>query len=226
MKEYYSIKQRGREADIYIFGDIELYQWIESDVTAYSIAKQIGDIDADVINVHIDSYGGYISEGWAIYNALRNHPAKIKTYGDGFVASAALYPFLAGDERYASSVSAYFMHNGITSASGNAEDLRSAADVVETMTEIGKQAFIDRAGMDEETVTALMDAETWLTPEMALEYNIATAIVADKAPTYAQSVKKSIMQKLIQPVKQAEKPKEPETAVETLKEKLGSFFND
>lgn len=77
----------------------------------------------------IDSYGGAVSEGWAIYNALLQHPAKINTYGDGFVASAALFPFLAGDNRYASNLSAYYLHEVLVSACGYADDLRAAAQM-------------------------------------------------------------------------------------------------
>ena len=141
--------------------------------------RQIETIDADTIHVHIDSYGGAVSEGWAIYNALLQHPAKINTYGDGFVASAALFPFLAGDNRYASNLSAYYLHEVLVSACGYADDLRAAAQDADTMTSIGIRAFVERAGMREEDIRELMRSETWLTPEQALEYNIATAVTAD-----------------------------------------------
>ena len=107
MNRYFAIQQAERTADIYIFGDIVPFAFFEGDVSAHSIVQQIQELDVDTIRVHIDSYGGAVSEGWAIYNALREHPAKIVTFGDGFVASAALYPFMAGDERYASNLSAY-----------------------------------------------------------------------------------------------------------------------
>ena len=106
---YYAVQQADGQAVIYIFGDIVPIALMDGDVSASSMIRQIEDIDASEIHVHIDSYGGSVSEAWAIYNALLQHPAKIITYGDGFVASAALYPFLAGDERIASSLSAYFL---------------------------------------------------------------------------------------------------------------------
>ena len=107
---YYTLQQAGREASIYIFGDIVKEVWWEGDTSAYSLKEQIKSLDADTINVMIDSYGGVVSEGWAIYNELCRHPARIHTYGTGFVALAALYPFMAGDERYAMEPSAYFFH--------------------------------------------------------------------------------------------------------------------
>lgn len=198
MKKYYAIQQADRQADIYIFGDIVPFEFFEGDVSANGIKNQIKGLDVDEIRVHIDSYGGSVSEGWAIYNALREHPARVTTYGDGFVASAALYPFLAGDERIASNLSAYYMHQVLVSAEGYADDLRKAANEADTMTDIGINAFVERAGMDAETVKSLMAAETWLTPAQALEYGIATAIAVDTTAPVAQAAKKDIMQKMFQ----------------------------
>lgn len=212
-KKYFAIQQLERSADIYIFGNIVPFAWYESDVTAASIVKQIQNLDVDEIRVHIDSYGGSVSEGWAICNALRQNPAKVTTYGDGFVASAALYPFLAGDERYASNLSAYYFHQVSVSANGYADDLRAAANEAETMTEIGIQAFVDYAGMDAKEVKDLMDAETWLSPSEALEKGLATAILADESVGFAQDAKRQILQRVLQsdrtPEKQAVPLQEP-----------------
>lgn len=209
MKSYFAVQQAERSADIYIFGDIVPFQWLDGDTSANGIRRQIEGLEVDEIRVHIDSYGGAVSEGWAIYNALRQHPAKIVTYGDGFVASAALYPFLAGDERHASSLSAYYLHRVIVSAEGYSDDLRAAAEDADTMTEIGIAAFVERAGMTAEEVQALMERETWLTPAEALEHGIATSIDADPAPRYAQAAKRDILQRVLRqdaPVAQQPEP--------------------
>lgn len=198
MKTYFSIQQANRRADIYIFGDIVPLEWFPGDVSAYGLQQQIEQLDVDEIAVHIDSYGGAVSEGWAIYNTLRAHPAKIVTYGDGFVASAALYPFMAGDERYASNLSAYYFHEVMTGAHGYAKDLHAAAAEAELLTEIGTKAFTERSHMTEDEVREMMAAETWLTPEQALERGIATAIVADELPKFAQSAKRAFIQQLMQ----------------------------
>lgn len=229
MKNYFAIQQAGRKADIYIFGDIVPYEFWEGDVSAYGLRQQIEALDVDEIDVHIDSYGGAVSEGWAIYNTLRAHPAKIVTYGDGFVASAALYPFMAGDERYASNLSAYFFHEVMTGASGYAKDLYAAAAEAELLTEIGTKAFTERAGMAEEDVRELMAAETWLTPEQALERGIATAIVADESPKYQQSAKRAFIQKMIStPAQTPTEPKKPpeKTAKEKLMQALSGLVNN
>ena len=76
--------QNGREADIYIFGDIvepiEKEFWgLKAMYRAYHSSTKVKDLDVDMINVHINSYGGVVSEGLAIYNTLKNHKAKVRT---------------------------------------------------------------------------------------------------------------------------------------------------
>ena len=211
-KQFFAIQQLDRGADIYIFGDIVSYPWTEQgEASGMSIVNQIKNLDVDEIRVHIDSYGGSVSEGWAIYNALRQHPAKIVAYGDGFVASAALFPFLAGDERIASSLSAYYFHQVMVSASGYADDLRAAADEAEKMTEIGINAFVERTGMDADQVRQLMQAETWMTPAPALDCGLATSITTDGALPIAQDAKRAVMQRVLQVDKPAASATVPPT---------------
>lgn len=226
-RKFYAIQQLDRGADIYIFGDIVSYPWTEQgEASGMSIVNQIKNLDVDEIRVHIDSYGGSVSEGWAIYNALRQHPAKIVAYGDGFVASAALFPFLAGDERIASSLSAYYFHQVMVSASGYADDLRAAADEAEKMTEIGIDAFVERTGMDADEVRQLMQAETWMTPAQALDCGLATSITTDGALPIAQDAKRAVMQRVLNPpdeTKPEKKPKE-EPAEKTLMQALAEII--
>lgn len=196
-QKYYAIQQAGRSADIYIFGDLTSWPWKESDVSSYTLAREIQGLDADEINIHINSYGGEIAEGWAIYNALRESRARVTTYADGFVASAAIYPFMAGEARIASNLSAFFFHRGMTGAYGNAEELRKAADEIEKLTEIGLEAMRN-AGIDAEKVREMETAETWLTAAEALDMGIATEVHAEteqKAP--AQSVRRLILEKVM-----------------------------
>ena len=223
MKRYYAIQQLDRVADIYIFGDIVPFEFFDGDVSAAGIVDEIKDLVVDEIRVHIDSYGGAVSEGWAIYNALRQHPARVVTYGDGFVASAALYPFLAGEERVASNLSAYFFHRVSIRAEGYSDELRAAADEADMMTDIGISAFVERTNMDEAEVRRLMDGETWLTPAQALEYGLATSTHKDDGLPVAQDAKKSIMQRLLQA--KAE-PKAPAVALPEDKAPAGIILKE
>lgn len=212
MNQYCAIQRAENTADIFIFGDITRYPYApDGEASAASVAQQLRDLDVEQINVHIDSYGGSVSEGWGIYNVLRAHKAAVTTYADGFVASAALYPFLAGDKRVAGSVSAFFLHRVMTGADGYSDDLRAAADMAEKMTEIGVNAFVERAGMSRETVLRLMDGETWLTPLEALDYGIATAMERSRDEPVSQSVKRQIIQRAMG----KDSPRTPRTNEET-----------
>lgn len=206
-----------------MLGDIVDERWYAEETSPQSVIDAIKGLDTQEISVYIDSYGGSVAAGWGIYNALRQHPAKIKTYGVGFVASAALYPFLAGDERYASPLSAYYLHEAWTSASGYADELRRAADQIESLTDVGVNAFVERAGMERDKVLELMRAETWLTPESALELGIATALIKDDNGGPAQSARREIMQRLTQP-KQKKTNTDPEPG-SSIMEMLAGIFN-
>ncbi len=230
-ERFYFIQKAEQTADIFIFGDIAEgpYEWL-GEKSAQSIVNEIKDLDVDVINVHIDSYGGSIKEGWGMYNALREHKAEVHTFADGFVCSAAMYPFLAGAVRTASSVSAFYLHEGLTGAYGYADDLRKAADEIDVITSIGVNAFVEVAGMDEETVKKLMKDETWLTAAQALDCGIATEIKAGATAARSQSARKQILQMITgrksapeQEPKKTEEPKVPE--IPEVKNAIKNFFN-
>lgn len=225
-KGVFNIRQQaaGSKVEIYIFGDVVDEQWRSDETSPKSVVDAIKGLDTQEISVYIDSYGGSVAAGWGIYNALRQHPAKVKTYGVGFVASAALYPFLAGDERYASTLSAYYMHEAWTSASGYADELRRAADQIESLTDVGVNAFVESAGMERDKVLELMHEETWLTPEAALELGIATAITQESGRGPAQSARREIIQRLTQPHEEKKTPT-PKPG-KSIMEMLAGVFND
>lgn len=206
-KNYLKINQEARTAELYIYGDLTQDNWWDGTVSAQSVADQIRDMDVDLIQVHIDSYGGAVSEGWAIYSQLVEHKAKVVTYADGFVASAALYPFLAGDQRIASTLSGFFFHEVLSSAYGYADDLRKAADNAEKLTNIGIASFVERTGMEESTVRDLMAQETWVTPDEAMDYGLVTEIrKSAQASSPSQSAKAAIFARLKMTPEQKKEP--------------------
>lgn len=223
-KPYFDIQQSGEEANIYIFGDITSFRGIENDVSAYHLAKQLEQAgDLAEINVHIDSYGGEVSEGFAIYNAIRNKNAQVTTYADGFVASAAIYPFLAGQQRVANNVSAFYFHPVVGGSCGYAEDLRETADELDKLTEIGLRAFIN-TGMQEQAARDLINSKTWYNPEEILEMGLATSIQkGQRGEEAAQSVRDTIIRQML--VKPAPvPPKPPDEPTEPPKNNLMSLF--
>nr|DAN51843.1 MAG TPA: putative ATP dependent Clp protease [Caudoviricetes sp.] len=147
-------------------------------MSAPKLSKQLDELgDVSQINVHINSYGGEVAEGLAIYSALRRHKARVRTTCDGFACSIASVIFMAGDERLMSDASLLMIHNAWTSAWGvNAADLRKLADDMDTITSASKSAYMARVSITEDELTELMDAETWISPADAVDMGFATAI--------------------------------------------------
>lgn len=177
-ERYYQITKTGQSAEIYIFGDITSWPWMESDVSSYTLARELAELqDAEEIRVYINSYGGEVAEATAIYNQLRSSKAKITTVCSGFACSAASVIFMAGDERLMHQASRLMIHNASTCAGGDADALRKAADDLESINELSITAYMDRATIGEEELRELMDRETWIRPEEAVELGFATGII-------------------------------------------------
>ena len=161
-----------------VYGDIAKRWWDDDATDSSSLSKQLEEIgDVSQINVHINSYGGEVAEGLAIYNALRRNGAKIRTTCDGFACSIASVIFMAGDERVMSDASLLMIHNAWTSAYGvNAADLRKLADDMDAITQASKNAYMSRVNIDEKRLGELMDAESLILPADAIEMGFATEV--------------------------------------------------
>ena len=178
-KRYYSlvVNQDEKRADIYIYGDIVSWPVLENDVSSYNLAQEIQGLETDTISVYINSYGGEVAEGLAIYNALRRHKAKVRTVCDGFACSAASVVFMAGDERVMSNASLLMIHNAWMLAMGDQNDLRKNADDLEIINAATIQAYLNHVNISEDKLREMMDAETWISAADALEMGFATAVV-------------------------------------------------
>lgn len=192
---YYSLMKAGSSATINIYGDITSFPWLEGDVSSSNLSKQLAAMnDVEEIEVHINSYGGEVAEGLAIYNALKQHPAKVKTFCDGFACSIASVIFMAGDERIMNESSLLMIHNAWTLAEGNAEQLRKQADDLEKITQASVIAYKAHSNLSEEEIKALLDAESWLLPEEALEFGFATSIAKEEKEHASQSAKMALLE--------------------------------
>lgn len=230
MKKYYALSIAKNEADIYIFGDITSWEWLENDISSYTLSKEISALtDVDTINVHINSYGGEVAEGLAIYNSLKNHPAKVVTICDGFACSAASVVFMAGDERIMNNASLLMIHNAWMYTAGNADQLRKDADDLDTITQASINAYMERVEIDEDKLKELLDNETWILPADALEMGFATSIINASSASEGKAAA-SVRAKLFQLVSQVSKPEpqpepEPESNPEPKENKTLKFLN-
>lgn len=199
INKYYSVTISENEANINIYGDITSWEWFDSDVSSYTLSKELDSIpdDIEIINVYINSYGGEVAEGLAIYNSLKRHKAKVKTYCDGFACSIASVIFMAGEERIMSNASLLMVHNAWTCTSGNADDFRKQAEDLETITQASVNAYMNHVNITEDELKEMLDNETWITPADAVEKGFATKITEDDTSTNAsQSVRNKVMETL------------------------------
>lgn len=224
MGKYYAFEQSGRSAKLIIYGAITPWRWMESDVSAWSIQKEIQALDADEIHVHINTGGGSVAEGFAIYNALREHPAKIITHADGFVASAGIFPFLAGEERIANIVSAFYFHPVQISARGGPKELRKAADQAELLSEQGLHAF-EAVGVSAEAARELEARDDFATPQEMLKLGIATTIAGQPESDEAtQSILPMIVERVRHNGNGQTQESTLQTGMQELREKIEQLF--
>lgn len=223
MKErfYQLVNQSDQEATLYIYGDITSIKWFENDVCVYDLAKEIDKLNGKKLNVRINSYGGEVAEGLAIYNLLRSYGGEVATICDGFACSAASVVFMAGKQRIMPKSSLLLIHNAWTRASGDANDLRKAADDLEKITQPSIDIYSSVSNLSEEEIKKMMDEETWISADEALSYGFATEVTDEEA---MQSLEEGILAKTVMKNKELEKRiKELEKPAEPVDE--GWFFN-
>lgn len=137
-----------------------------------AILRAIGERD---VIVNINSPGGDVFEGIAIYNILRQHKAKVTTRVMGLAASAASLIAMAGDDIEMGDGASIMVHNAWAVAAGNRHDMMSAHDVLEPIDMALADLYVARTGNDKKTIIKMMDAETWLGVESAIQSGFATA---------------------------------------------------
>lgn len=164
-----------------IDGEIVDEEYEDTDVSASGFRdalKQLGDIKE--LNLHINSPGGSVFQGIAIYNMLQESKAKVNVYVDGVAASIASVIAMAGDSIFMPSNSMMMIHNPYTYAVGNANELRKTADFLDKLTDASKQAYLDKAGnkLTSDKIQQIMDDETWLSAQEAVDLGLADEVLA------------------------------------------------
>lgn len=212
VKPIYQLKVKDDNAELYIYGDIasDGYKWSDSDISANDIVQRLQGVAAKNISVYINSYGGEVAQGIAIYNTLKRHKAKVTTYVDGFACSIASVIAMAGDVRKMYSNSLLMIHNAWTTASGNVNDLLKTAEDLKTINEATKQAYLEVVNISEEELTAMLDAETWITADKAVEMGFATEVVPEKKTDKpSASARDSLINMLVKAQEEKEEEETP-----------------
>lgn len=185
-RRMWELKQRAEDAgtlELYIYGDVEGDSqnfWTGEVIRSETSAKALRDAlaqypDAKEIAIYINSAGGSVTEGTAIYNQLKRHSAHKTVYVDGFACSVASVIAMAGDTVIMPRNTMMMIHNMSWGIFGNAAELRKSADDLDAINQAGMAAYLQKAGdkLDAEKLKEMCDAETWLTAAQCMELGLA-----------------------------------------------------
>lgn len=165
--------------------------WLGTGVTANRISAALRSIGSQDITVRINSPGGDMFEGIAIYNLLRTHPAKVTVEVLGWAASAASIIAMAGDEIRMGLGSFMMIHNAWGLVIGNRHDMREAASLFDQFDAAIADIYEARTGIKRADIEQLMDAETFMGASEAVEYGFADGITDDADPASGPAVSAS-----------------------------------
>lgn len=179
---FINFKATAEGAEIAISGVIGESYWGDT----YSLERLRQDLKAvkgDKVTITINSPGGEVSEGIAIYHALKNSGKKVTTVAAGWAASIASIVFMAGSTRIVETGSRVMIHNPWTFTEGDAKELRKTADVLDQLQSDLVDIYHEATGMAKDILRSMVDAETWLSAEEALTHKFATESRKKAAPT-------------------------------------------
>ncbi|MGK5049522.1 head maturation protease, ClpP-related [Janthinobacterium sp. GB4P2] len=173
-------------AEVMIYGDIG-YGWYDEGITGESISREIAAIDADEINVRINSGGGLVFEGLAIYNALARHNAKIIMHVDSIAASIASVILMAGDEIRISEGAQIMIHKPWSGLYGDANALRKEAEILDKLEGGIIDIYAARTDAKRADLETWVGAETWFTGQEAVDAGFADSMTPAKKKVKAAS---------------------------------------
>jgi ATP-dependent Clp protease protease subunit len=173
---WYQIRTEGTgPAIVYLYGTIG-QDWFGDGNSALDFAKELDELGGRDIELHINSGGGDVFEGYAIYSAIKRYSGKVTAYNDGLAASAASFIALAADEYVPAEASFTMIHKAWTFALGNADELRTVCEKLDAIDEQLVGIYDRNSVKDADEIRDAMSAETWLTAEQCVEWGFASRI--------------------------------------------------
>lgn len=158
-------------ADIYIYDEIGYFG-----VSAADFVRDLASISVDEINLHINSPGGDVFDGVAIYQAIKDHNATVTTYVDSLAASAASFIAMAGNEVIIQRNAQMMIHDAHGLCIGNATDMQEMIDMLNRCSDNIADIYAQKAGGTVEDWRSAMRAETWYSAHEAVDAGLADRI--------------------------------------------------
>lgn len=225
------------ETELYIYGDIRKPDIIDAwfglpteDLTdSYTLKDALQVVDTPNLTVRINSYGGDVSEGLAIYSLLSEFKGHLKTIVDGFACSAASVIFMAGEERVVPENGLLMIHNAWTKAQGDANKMEKVAEDLRKITQPSLNIYTMKTKLSEEEIKVKMDREEWITSQEAYEWGFSTT--QERKNEYYQALEASFVHDLVMKNKELQKQVEKnepnmERFEDSIKEATKEIFNE
>ena len=165
------------DRSISIYDAIGYDYWTGEGVTARRVASALRTLGAGPVTVNVNSPGGDMFEGLAIYNLLREHKGDVTVKVLGIAASAASIIAMAGDTVQIARAAFFMVHNSWVVAAGNRNDLREIADWLEPFDAAMADIYVARTGAEAKAIAKLMDAESWIGGSAAIEQGFADELL-------------------------------------------------
>lgn len=212
--------------DIKIYGEISPYE--EGCVSLAMVQEQLSKANGQDIRVRINSIGGDLYEGTAIYSELRRYAkennAKVTTLAEGMCASVATVFFLAGDERIVTEFTQPFVHNAICGVWGNSKEMQTVVDELEVCNDMIAKHYEKHTDLTYEEARLLMDNNTYISPEECVRLRFATSIEQVVRPAaLMQIINKS--NKNVKMAKEGKKVQAKNQNEKSFMKMLREFFN-
>jgi ATP-dependent Clp protease, protease subunit len=172
VKRWYDFRARAKGAEIVIYDEIGAFG-----IPAKAFLDELRALGAVAeLTLRINSPGGSVFDGVAIYNGLKRHDARVTVWIDGIAASIASMIAMAGDKVVMPENAMLVLHDPSGLVAGTALDMRAMADALDRMKAGMVAAYRDKSGRDEVEIEALMAAETWLSAQEAVALGLADRI--------------------------------------------------
>ena len=226
---------QSQERILFLNGTIAEESWFDDEVTPALFKDELDSGEGD-ITVWINSPGGDCIAAAQIYNMLMNYKGNVTVKIDGIAASAASVIAMAGNKVIVSPVSMIMIHNPATIAAGDTSEMQKAIAMLDEVKESIINAYEIKTGLSRAKLSHLMDAETWMDANSAIEMGFADEImqrdtqddeleIPNVSMTFSRaSVTNSLMEKMAEKCKIAQKTKN-EIASDSLLERLELIRN-
>lgn len=186
-KFYKFVKNEAKESELILDGVIASESWYEDEVSPKTFREELSK-HSGALTVRINSPGGDVFAGVAIYNYLREHDGEVTVKVDGLAASAASFIAMAGDKIVMLPGSMLMIHMPWSVAAGNAEEMSQVVDMLNKTGESMIPLYAARTGQSEEKIEEMLKAETWLTAKEAVDMGFADEAVEARTASLSESI--------------------------------------